>query len=95
MDFDSLSKEHKILFVMRKTLASVIKDTTPAKGMIHTLSETTVEDMKLCLSLISAREREITVEKGEEHQFRPRFVDEPVAGKQEDAQVIKFHPKGD
>ncbi|MFK5984148.1 MAG: segregation and condensation protein A [Pseudomonadota bacterium] len=95
MDFNKLSKEHKILVVMRKTLASVIKDTTPNPGMIHPLSESTVEDMKLCLSLISSREREITKEQQGEQQFRPRFVDEPSEDKKQQAQVIKFHPKVD
>jgi len=95
MDFDSLSKEHKILVVMRKTLASVIKDTTPNPGMIHPLSETTVEDIKLCLTLISSREREINEEDGNGQQFRPRFVDEANESTKQDAQVIKFHPKAD
>jgi len=93
MDFDNLSKEHKILVVMRKTLASVIKDTTPNPGMIHPLSETTVEDIKLCLGLISSREREINEEQGNTQQFRPRFVDESNESTQQEAQVIKFHPK--
>ena len=93
MDFDNLSKEHKILVVMRKTLASVIKDTTPNPGMIHPLSEATVEDIKLCLTLISSREREINEEQGNGQQFRPRFVDETQETIKQDAQVIKFHPK--
>jgi hypothetical protein len=95
MDFDNLSKEHKILVVMRKTLASVIKDTTPNPGMIHPLSETTVEDIKLCLTLISSREREINEEQGNGQQFRPRFVDESNESTKQDAQVIKFQPKTD
>ncbi|MFK5891854.1 MAG: segregation and condensation protein A [Pseudomonadota bacterium] len=93
MDFEDLSKDQKILMVMRKTLTSVIKDTTPNPGMIHPLSETTVENIKLCLSLISSREREINKEMGNEQEFRPRFVDEATGAAKQDAQVIKFHPK--
>ena len=55
MDFDSLSKEQQVMVAMRKTLANVIKDTTPEPGMIHPLSEDTVGDIKACFVLISAR----------------------------------------
>ncbi len=95
MDFDSLSRDHKILMVMRKTLTSVIKDTTPNPGMIHPLSETTVENIKLCLELISSREREINEEMGNEQKFRPRFVDKTTDLSKQEAQVIKFNPKVD
>jgi hypothetical protein len=95
MDFDSLSKDQKILMVMRKTLASVIKDTTPNPGMIHPLSETTVDNIKLCLGLISSREREINQEMGNEQKLRPQFVDEASESVKQEAQVIKFQPKVD
>ncbi|MBF0265773.1 MAG: segregation and condensation protein A [Gammaproteobacteria bacterium] len=98
MDFEELSKDQKVLVVMRKTLASVIKDTTPGKGMVHPLSESTVEDIKLCLGLISAREREINEELGHP-TFQPHFVDEEKHDSegnekeaQKQAQVIQFHP---
>lgn len=93
MDFDDLSKEQKILVVMRKTLTSIIRDTTPNPGMIHPLSETTVENIKLSLSLISTREREINLEQGDEQLQRPSFVDEDTGEKSQDAQVIKFQPR--
>ena len=95
MDFDDLSKDQKILMVMRKTLASVIKDTTPNPGMIHPLSESTVDNMKLCLGLISSREREINQEMDNNQEFRPQFVDEAVESEKQEAQVIKFQPKVD
>lgn len=97
MEFEDLTKDQKILVAMRKTLANVIKDTTPGKGMIHPLSESTVEDIKLCLGLISSREREISEELGHP-QFQPHFVDEKPGSKgeekevQQEAQVIQFHP---
>ena len=86
MDFDSLSKEQQVMVAMRKTLANIIKDTTPEPGMIHPLSKDTVDDVKACFALIAARERELMEEMGVENNARPRFTDEPQS-----ADVIKFH----
>ena len=86
MDFASLSKEQQVMVAMRKTLANVIKDTTPEPGMIHPLSKNTVEDLKACFALISARERELMEEMGIENNARPHFTDEVKS-----ADVIKFH----
>jgi hypothetical protein len=87
MDFNSLSKDQQILVAMRKTLANVIKDTTPEPGMIHPLSEATVEDIKACFALISSRERELLEEMGVENKARPHFTDEP----KKSAEVVNFH----
>lgn len=86
MDFESLSKDQKIMVAMRKTLTSVIRDTTPEPGMIHPLSKETVEDMRMCLKLISSREKELLDELGIENKDRPRFTDEPKV-----ADVVQFH----
>ncbi|RKZ97542.1 MAG: segregation and condensation protein A [Gammaproteobacteria bacterium] len=86
MDFDSLSKEQQVMVAMRKTLANIIKDTTPEPGMIHSLSKDTVEDIKACFALIAARERELMEAMGVENNARPRFIDEPQS-----AEVVKFH----
>ena len=86
MDFDSLSKEQQVMVAMRKTLANIIKDTTPEPGMIHALSKNTVEDIKACFALIAARERELMEAMGVENNARPRFIDEPQS-----AEVVKFH----
>jgi hypothetical protein len=59
-----LSKEQEILIVMRKVLASIIKDTTPPPGMKHPLTEATIQDIRACLALISARERELADAQG-------------------------------
>lgn len=67
---------------MRKTLASVIKDVTPPPGMKHPLSERTIEDVRQCLALISAREHELTEGKLEVRE-RPYYSDEPQS-----AQVV-------
>ena len=55
MDFASLSKEQQVMVAMRKTLANVVKETTPEPGMIHPLSKNTVDFFSACFSLISAR----------------------------------------
>lgn len=54
-----LSQEQHILIAMRKTLAAIIKDVTPPPGMKHPLSENTIEDVRQCFALISAREKEL------------------------------------
>ena len=86
MDFASLSKEQKIMVAMRKTLANVVKETTPEPGMIHPLSKDTIDDIKACFALVSARERELMEEMGIENKARPHFTDEVKT-----ADVIKFH----
>ncbi|WP_457674845.1 segregation and condensation protein A [Thiolapillus sp.] len=69
-------KERDILMVMRKVLASVIKDTTPEfKTMKHPLSANTIEDIRQCLRLIAAREMELADAAGEARS-RPYFTDE-------------------
>lgn len=70
-------KEQRTLLVMRKLLAAIVRETTPKPGMKHTLSEGTREDIRMCFSLISAREREITQESGIEIKERPKYADEP------------------
>lgn len=73
---NELSKEQKILIVMRKVLASIIKDTTPPPGMKHPMSERTIQDVRACLGLISARERELADGEGRVAE-KPYFIDEP------------------
>jgi hypothetical protein len=70
------SKEARILRVMRLVLAAVIKDTATPPGMRHPLSETTIEDIRQCLALIAAREREIAHGEGRTQELRPHFADE-------------------
>jgi hypothetical protein len=78
MSHDS-SKEREILMVMRKVLASIIKDTTPPnRAMKHPLSNPTIEDVRQCLGLISARERELADAAGVA-QERPFYTDEKPA----------------
>jgi hypothetical protein len=81
MSDQTISKEHRILVVMRKVLSSIIKEITPPPGMQHPLSARTVEDVRQCLALISAREQELEQEAGIERSERPRFADEPETSK--------------
>ena len=77
-----LSTEQQILIAMRKTLAAIIKDVTPPPGMKHPLSERTIEDVRQCLTLISAREKDLADAQGRGGE-RPYYADEPQA-----AQVV-------
>jgi hypothetical protein len=77
-----LTKEQQILIAMRKTLAAIIKDVTPPPGMKHPLSEATIGDVRKCLALISAREKELADARGSAGE-RPYYADEPQS-----AQVV-------
>ena len=81
------SMEERILAAVKFTLANVIKDTATPAGMRHPLSDKTIEDMRQCLALISARERELAQASGDPQSGRPRYADEPAEG----PQVVRFH----
>lgn len=86
MDFNSLTKEQQVMVAMRKTLANIVKDTTPSDpGLVHPLSKDTVEDIRACFMLISAREKELMDDLGQENKSRPFFTDEVKP-----AEVVKF-----
>ena len=72
------SQEQQILVAMRKTLAAVIKDVTPPPGMKHPLSNDTIQDVRQCLALISAREKALADADGRGGE-RPYYIDEPQA----------------
>jgi len=80
-----LSVEQRILQAVKRTLAAVIRDTATPHGMRHPLSDATIEDLRQCLSLISARERELAAEAS---QAKPHFADEPGA-----PSVVRLHPR--
>lgn len=72
------TKEKRILVAMRKTLSNIIKDVTPASSALKSpISDSTIEDIKMCFGLISAREQEIAKEAGVELKERPQYTDEP------------------
>ena len=71
------SKEFRVLRAMKSVLTDVIKDTTTTPGMVHPLSDKTIENIRQCLMLITARETELLDEAGETREMRPRYADEP------------------
>jgi len=79
------SKEHEILATIRKVLSSVARDTVPKPGRPHALRPDTVENLKHCFSLITAREKEIIEDAGSSMDHRPRYADEPKT-----SQVVSF-----
>ena len=83
------SMEERILAAVKLTLAGVIRDTATPHGMRHPLSDRTIEDLRACLALISARERELAQAAGRVAGALPQFADEPQRGEQ----VIQFHKK--
>ena len=74
MSGKELTKEERILRAVKHTLAGVVRDTATPHGMQHPLSDATIEDLRQCLALISARERELAAE---DSKAKPRFADEP------------------
>ncbi len=87
MDTSNLSTEQRVLIMMRKILAKVVRETTPPPGMRRTISDELVDDIRACLELISVRERELTEARGIVNTARPRYADEPKK-----AHVVKLHP---
>lgn len=81
--------EARILQAVKLTLANVIKDTATPHGMRHPLSDATIEDLRQCLALISARERELARAAGTAADDKPRYADEPARGDT----VIHFYKK--
>jgi hypothetical protein len=85
MSIEGLSKEQRILRVLRKTLGNIVKDTTPQPGFAHPLSENTIRDIKELFTLIAERERELASEAGFA-EARPHFSDASPA-----TQKVGFH----
>jgi hypothetical protein len=71
-----LTKEQQVLIAMRKTLSAIIKEITPPAGMKHPLSKGTIGDVRQCMALIAAREKELADEQGRTGE-RPYYADEP------------------
>ena len=77
MSADEISPEERILRMMKKVLTDVAKDTHAKPGFRHPLADSTVQGMRECLALISAREQELAAEAGKPSRARPEFIDEP------------------
>ena len=82
MSDENENTELRVMSAMKKTLMAVIKDTTSQPGQKHPLSDSTIEDIRQCLGLITSREQSLTNDAGKR---RPKFVDEP-----EDSVVVSL-----
>ncbi|MEW6163684.1 MAG: segregation and condensation protein A [Pseudomonadota bacterium] len=71
------TKEQRILRVLRKVLANIVKDTTPQPGMLHPLSEATRHDIRDLFGLIAEREAELAEDAGLSRNEKPYYTDEP------------------
>lgn len=89
-DKTELSKEQQIMRAMRKTLTSVVRDCAPRDGVPSPLSPDTVENVRMCLGLISSREAELAEALGLARNERPHYVDETQA-----TQSMQFIPPSD
>lgn len=81
MSDDTQTTEQRILIAMRQVLSSIVRDTTPPPGLRHPLNPATIEDVKQCFALITAREKELNVQQGRP-AARPRYSDEPKKSSQ-------------
>lgn len=89
MNNEILSKEQRILRVLRKVLANIVKDATPAPGMPHPLKESTVIDIRDLFGLISEREAELADQSTPDRNEKPSYSDEPKK-----SNVIKMSKPG-
>ena len=72
--------EQRILRVMRKVLAKIVREVAPRPGTTGPLSDDTVEDIRQCFNLISIRERELAEAQGMTPQ-KPFYPDQPQSAK--------------
>jgi len=72
-----LSKEQRILAMVKRVLTDVARDTHAPPGMKHPLTDKTINGIRDCLNLIVAREQELAEALGQEMNLRPRYIDEP------------------
>jgi hypothetical protein len=87
VDQKELSKEQQIMRAMRKTLTSVVRDCAPRADQPSPLSEQTVENIRMCLGLIAAREAELAEALGLSRSERPHYADESKS-----AEPLQFVP---
>ena len=85
MNTEELSKEQRILRLMRKTLGNVVRDVTPLGGRANPLTDSTIQDVKDCFALIAEREKELA-EKLNFAPEKPYYTD----GEQPNSNVINF-----
>ncbi len=89
MNDETLSKEQRILRVLRKVLANIVKDATPAPGMPHPFQESTIHDIRDLFGLIAEREAELAEEAGLNRNEKPYYTDQP-----QKSTVVQLHKPG-
>ena len=77
MSDEILNKEQRILRVLRKVLANIVKDATPAAGQPHPLKESTIHDIRDLFGLISEREAELAELSKPDRNEKPYYTDDP------------------
>jgi len=77
MSEQEMSKEQKVLKMVKRVLTDVARDTHVKPGLKHPLSDNTIMGIRDSLALIAAREKELAEEAGIDMNMRPRFIDEP------------------
>ena len=77
MNDESISKEERIIRMMKRVLTDIAKDTHVTPGLKHPLSPSTVQGIRECLSVITSREQELAKAAGRSMNMRPRYIDEP------------------
>jgi hypothetical protein len=86
-DDEQMSKERMILRILRKVLASIVRDTTPLPGMLHPLKDSTREDIRDLFGMIAEREAELARLAGVSTNERPYYSDQPQT-----SSVVNLHP---
>ncbi len=86
MATEELSKEERVLRMMKRVLTDIAKDTVTQPGHKHPLTDNTIRSIRDCLALITAREAELAQDAGRPSKSRPRYVDEPPT-----SVVVQFH----
>lgn len=71
-----ISKEERILLMMKRVLTDIAKETFTKPGFKHPLSDNTIHNIRDCLTLITSREVELREEDGRGSNMRPRYIDE-------------------
>ena len=68
--------EWRVLQAVKQVLTQIARETAVPPGTRHPLSPSTIESMKQCMGLISARERDLIGNESEVSSMRPRYPDQ-------------------
>ncbi len=74
---NGVGKEEQVLQMMKRILTDVARETHVQPGVKPPLSDATILNIRDCLTLIVARERELADAAGRPMNMRPHYIDEP------------------